>query len=60
MRLNKPTFLSKINSACSVTLDPFIGIVKYSCGRQTGTNILEINYQITIGNRLKVCLVRKD
>ena len=30
---NKPTFLSKINSACAVTLDPFVDIVKRLCGR---------------------------
>ena len=38
---NKPTVLSKINSACTVTLDPFVGIVKYLCSQQTCTSILE-------------------
>ena len=56
---NKPTFLSKINSACAVTLHPFVGIVKCLCGQQTCTSILEKRCRLTIGHRLKVCMVRK-
>ena len=37
----KLIFLSKINSTCTVTLDPFVGIVKCLCGRQTCTTILQ-------------------
>ena len=33
--------ISKINSACVVTLDPSAGIVKCLCGRQTCTSFLE-------------------
>ena len=52
-------FMSKTNSACTITLDQFVGIVKCLCGRQTCTSIFEKNCQLTFGNRLKVCMVRQ-
>ena len=56
---NKPTFLSKINSSCIVTLDLFVSFVKCLCGQQTCTSILENSCRLTIGYHLKVCQVRK-
>ena len=51
MLCDKPTFLSKTNSACAATIDLFVAIIKCLCGRQTCTSILPfLDLHLSISN----------
>ena len=50
---------SKINRACAVTLNPFVGFGKCVFGQQLYTNIFGKCYRLFNIFRLKMCMVRQ-